>query len=83
MVTPTVELWSTCSPGAVPCTVEKSWPLHFNIVMTPEVDFLNFGISTNDELMARINSCLNEIHALGIESLTGRRKVVWGGCELP
>lgn len=48
--------------------------------MTPEIDFLNFGVSTNDELMARINSCLNEIHALGDRELHAAR-IYFGGIE--
>jgi hypothetical protein len=48
--------------------------------MMPEVDFLNFGISTNDELMTRINSCLNEIHALGDRESHAAR-IYFGGIE--
>jgi hypothetical protein len=51
-----------------------------DIVMTPEVDFVNLGISTNDALLERINSCLKEIRALGDRELHATH-IYFGGIE--
>lgn len=48
--------------------------------MTPDVDFVNLGISTNDALLERINSCMKEIRALGDRELHAAR-IYFGGIE--
>lgn len=48
--------------------------------MTAEIDFINLGISTNDDLFARINSCLNEIQAVGDLEAQATR-IFFGGIE--
>lgn len=48
--------------------------------MTPVVDFVNLGISSNDALLKRINSCIKAIRSLGDRELHATH-IYFGGIE--